>query len=68
MTVPDNPVKRIVTVRKVNGKLAIDMQGSEHRPVQLKMRSSSAANAPTNFCGLRRRNGAASTVTEIEAA
>lgn len=68
MTVHDNPVKRIVTVRKVDGKLAIGLQGAEHRPVPLKMRSSCAQETPANFSGLRRRNGAAPSVTSIEAA
>lgn len=38
MTVRDNPVKRIMVVQKIDGKLVIDMQGTVHVPIKLKPR------------------------------
>jgi hypothetical protein len=66
MTVRGNPVKRIVTVQKIGGRLVIDVQGTVH--VNLKLRSVSAQKTPAIFPGLRCRNGVTSSVTPIEAA
>jgi len=68
MTVRDNPVKRIVTVQKIDGKLVIDVQGTVHVPIKLKLRSVATQKTPTIFPGLRCRNGGTSSVTPIEAA
>ena len=38
MTVRDNPVKRIMVVQKIDGKLVIDIQGTVHVPIELKLR------------------------------
>ena len=68
MTVRGNPVKRIVTVQKIGGKLVIDVQGTVHVPINLKLRSVSAQKTSAIFPGLRCRNGVTSSVTPIEAA
>jgi len=39
MTVRDNPLKRIMVVRRIGGRLAIDVQGSVLAPIKLKLRS-----------------------------
>jgi hypothetical protein len=36
MTVHDNPVERIVVVRKIDGNLVVDVQGTERVPIKLK--------------------------------
>jgi hypothetical protein len=68
MTVGDNPVKRIMVLQKISGKLVINVQGTVHVPVNLKLRSVSAQKTPAIFSGLRCRNGGTSSVTPIEAA
>jgi hypothetical protein len=68
MTVRDNPVKRIMVVQKIGGKLVIDVQGTVQVPFNLKLRSVSFQKMPAIFSGLRRRNGVTSSVTPIEAA
>ena len=37
MTVRDNPVKRIIAVRKIDGKLALAVQGTVRVPIKLKL-------------------------------
>jgi len=37
MTVRDNPVKRIMTVRKVSGRLVVDVQGTVPAPIKFKL-------------------------------
>ncbi len=39
MTVRDNPVRRIIVVRKLGGKLVIDVQGTVRVPIKLKLNS-----------------------------
>ena len=39
MTVRDNPVRRIIVVRKIGGKLVIDVQGTVRVPIKLKLNS-----------------------------
>jgi hypothetical protein len=68
MTVQNNPVKRIMIVRKVGGKLVVDVQGTVHVPIKLKLRSVSTQEPPAIFPGLPCRNGFTSSVTTIEAA
>jgi hypothetical protein len=68
MTVRDNPVKRVVTVQKVGGRLVIDVQGTVHVPIMLTLRPVSAPKTPAIFPGWRCRNGVTSSVTPIEAA
>ena len=41
MTLQDNPVKRIMVVQKIGGKLVIDVQGTARVPI--KLRSSATA-------------------------
>ena len=36
MTVRDNPVKRIMVVRKIGGKFVADVQGTVRVPIKLK--------------------------------
>ena len=36
MTVHNNPVKRIMVVRKIGGKLVVDVQGTVRVPIKLK--------------------------------
>jgi hypothetical protein len=38
MTVRDNPVKRIMTVRKVSGRLVVEVEGTVRMPIKLKLR------------------------------
>jgi len=38
MTVRDNPLKRIMVVRRIGGRLAIDVQGSVLESIKLKLR------------------------------
>jgi hypothetical protein len=68
MTMRDNPVKRIVTVQKIDGKLAVGVQGTLHVPIKLKLRSVSTQKTPAIFPGLRCRDGVTSSVTSVEAA
>lgn len=58
MTVRDNPVKRIMVVQKIDGKLVIDIQGTVHVPIELKLRPVST----------QKRNAVTTSVTSIEAA
>ena len=37
MKVRDNPVKRITLVRKIGGKLVVDVQGTARVPIKLKL-------------------------------
>jgi hypothetical protein len=37
MTVRDNPVKRVMVVRKIGGKFVIDVQGTVRVPIKLKL-------------------------------
>jgi hypothetical protein len=49
MTVHNNPVKPIVVVRKIGGKLVIDVQGTARVPIKLKLVSGPAPKTPTIF-------------------
>jgi hypothetical protein len=49
MTLRDNPVKRILVVRKIGGKLVIDIQGTIRVPIKLKPISVPAPNTRTIF-------------------
>ena len=49
MTVHDNPVKRIVVVRKIGGKLVVDVQGTVRVPIKLKLISVPAPKTRTIF-------------------
>ena len=49
MTVRDNPVKRIMLVRKVGGKLVVDIQGTVRTPSKLKLVSGSAPKKQIYF-------------------
>jgi hypothetical protein len=49
MTLRDNPVKRILVVRKIGGKLVIDVQGTIRVPINLKPISVPAPNTRTIF-------------------
>jgi hypothetical protein len=53
MTVRDNPVKRIVTVQKVGGRLVIDVQGTVRLPIKLTLRSVSTPKTSAIFPGWR---------------
>jgi hypothetical protein len=68
MTVRDNPVKRIVTVQRIDGTLVVGVQGTLHVPIKLKLRSVSTQKTPVIFPGLRCRDGATSSVTSLAAA
>lgn len=47
MTVRDNPVKRIMVVRKIGGKLVVDVQGTVRVPLKLKLISVPAPKTRT---------------------
>jgi hypothetical protein len=49
MTVRNNPVKRIIVVRKIDGKLVVDVQGTVRVPIKLKLISVSAPKTRTIF-------------------
>jgi len=49
MTLRDNPVKRILVVRKIGGKLVIDIQGTIRVPIKLKPISVPAPKTRTIF-------------------
>ena len=49
MTVHGNPVKRIVVVRKIGGKLVVDVQGTARVPIKLKLFSVPAPKTRTIF-------------------
>ena len=49
MTVHDNPVKRIMVVRKIGGKLVVDVQGTARGPIKLKLVSVPAPKTRTIF-------------------
>ena len=49
MTVRDNPVKRIMVVQKIDGKLVIDIQGTVHVPIKLKLRPVSTQKTDAIF-------------------
>jgi len=49
MTVRDNPVKRIMVVRKIDGKLVVDVQGTVRVPIKLKLISVPAPKTRTIF-------------------
>ena len=49
MTVRDNPVKRIMVVRKIGGKLVVDVQGTVRVPIKLKPISVPALKIQTIF-------------------
>jgi hypothetical protein len=49
MTVRDNPVKRIMVVRKIGGKLVVDVQGTVRVPIKLKLISVPAPKTRTIF-------------------
>jgi hypothetical protein len=49
MTVRDNPVKRIMVVRKIGGKLVVDVQGTVRLPIKLKLVSVTAPKTWTIF-------------------
>ena len=49
MTVRDNPVKRIIVVRKIGGKLVVDVQSTVQVPIKLKLISVPAPKTRTIF-------------------
>jgi hypothetical protein len=49
MTVRDNPVKRTMVVRKIGGKLVVDLQGTVRVPFKLKLISVPAPKTRTVF-------------------
>ncbi|MGD0963167.1 MAG: hypothetical protein ABSA57_04600 [Candidatus Acidiferrales bacterium] len=49
MTVRDNPVKRIMVVRKIGGKLVVDVQGRVRAPIELKLISAPVPKTWTIF-------------------
>jgi hypothetical protein len=49
MTVRDNPVKRIMVVQKIGGKLVVDVQGTVRVPIKLKLISVPAPKTQTIF-------------------
>ncbi len=49
MTMRDNPVKRIMVVQKIDGKLVIDIQGTVHVPMKLKLRPVSTQTTDAIF-------------------
>jgi hypothetical protein len=49
MTVHDNPVKRIVVVRKIGGKLVVNVQGTMRVPIKLKLVSVRTPKTRTIF-------------------
>ena len=49
MTVRDNPVKRIMVVRKIDRKLVLDIQGTVRVPIKLKLISVPAPKTRTIF-------------------
>jgi hypothetical protein len=49
MTVRNNPVKRIMVVRKIDGKLVVDVQGTVRVPIKLKPISVPAPKTQTIF-------------------
>ena len=59
MTVRENSVKRIMAVRKIDGRLVLDVQGTVRVPIKLKLR---------NISYLLCRNRPSSPVIPIEAA
>ena len=68
MTVRDNPVKRIMVVRKIDGKLVVDVQGTVRVPIKLKLISVPAPKTRTIFPVCSVEMGSSSPVTSIEAA
>ena len=49
MTVHDNPVKRIMVVRKIGGKLVVDVAATARVPIKLKLVSVDAPKTRTIF-------------------
>jgi hypothetical protein len=49
MTVRDNPVKYIMVVRKIGGKLVVDVQDTVRVPIKLKLVSVPAPKTWTIF-------------------
>ena len=49
MTVHDNPMKRIMVVRKIGRKLVVDVAGTAQVPIKLKLVSVPAPNTRTIF-------------------
>jgi len=49
MTLRDNPVKRLMVVRKIGGKLVVDVQGTVRVPIKLKPISVPASKTQTIF-------------------
>jgi hypothetical protein len=67
MTVRDNPVKRIILVRKISGKLAVGVQGYVEAPPALNLRPVAAPKA-LSINSARCRNVVSSPVITIKAA
>lgn len=67
MTVRDNPVKRIMVVRKIGGKLVIDIQGTVGVPIKLKLISVPVPKTRTIFPDSLCRNRLFPLVIPIEA-
>lgn len=68
MTVRDNPVRRIMLVRKVGGKLVVDIQGTVRAPIKLKLASGSTPKKPIYFPRCGWRNESFSHLSFVEAA
>ena len=49
MAVHNNPVKPIVVVRKIGGKLVVDVPGTAQVPIKLKLRLSSCSKDTRRF-------------------
>ena len=58
MTVHDNPVKHIMVVRKIGGKLVVDLAGTARVPIKLKLVSVPAPKTRTIFpvCSVEMRS------------
>jgi hypothetical protein len=52
MTVRDNPVKRVMVVRKIGGQLVVDGQGTVRVPIKLKLISVPAPKTPIPACAV----------------
>jgi hypothetical protein len=49
MTLRDNPVQRLMVVRKICGKLVVDVQGTVRVPIKLKPIPVPASKTQTSF-------------------
>jgi hypothetical protein len=68
MTVRDNPVKRIILVRKISGKLAVGVQGSVEAPLAFNLRPLAVPKTLPMNSSSPCRNEVSSPVTNTGAA